>query len=145
MAPWAARAIVGIVLALATPAALLSQQRSEWGVPSVRPAEINCQVIEWNPGHKPYPQLTVACPPEGIYTPIRLYMVLSWEKKTDVPEGWSRIWGRAKYPTKIQAVPKGMRVKLKCYREGRKGMEKEWFLFTSLVRQAIIQPKSTLQ
>jgi hypothetical protein len=120
---------------------LLAADRNDRGVPKpFQPSTISCQVIAWDLESKPFPQLTLACPPEGTYTPIRIYLVLSWANKGDLPEGWSRITESAKYRAKARQARGGIEVQLQCRDTRGKKSQREWILFTRMVRQAIIDP-----
>jgi hypothetical protein len=122
----------------------LAQERNGWGAPGPpKMGEVSCQVIDWNHKAKPLPQLTLTCPPEGVYTPIRIYLVLSWAEKENVPEGWSRISKSVKYETKLRSAENGgLEVRLKCLDGRKKERQQEWVRFTYVVRQAILAPNN---
>ena len=46
--------------------------------------DIKCSVVEWN-NALPKPALTLLCPPEEIFAPLRVCIKLSWLKPEDVP------------------------------------------------------------
>ena len=44
-----------------------------------------CQIIDWNLMGRPYPELTIAIPPRQIFTPLRIYLRLTWREEGKVP------------------------------------------------------------
>lgn len=131
-------------IVLGSAGSTLAQERNGWGaLGPPRMGAVSCQVIDWNHKGEPLPQLTLTCPPEGVYTPIRIYLVLSWAKEESVPEAWSRISKSVKYETKLRSADNGgLEVRLKCLDERKKEGQREWVRFTYVVRQAILAPNN---
>jgi hypothetical protein len=119
----------------------LAQERNAWGAPGeAKSGRVTCQVVEWNVRGEPLPQLTLACPPEGIFTPVRVYFVLSWGEKKDLPKDWAQVSDAQGYEARMRQGRKGIEVELKIYDKQKKERQRQWVLFTHLVRQAILEP-----
>jgi hypothetical protein len=63
--------------------------------------DISCSVVEWK-NNPDTPTLSVICPPQGIFSPLHVYLKLSWLKPEDVPLSARGITAPEKTMTKIR-------------------------------------------
>jgi len=64
-----------------------------------------CQIIDWNLMGSPHPELTIAIPPRQIFTPLRIYLRLTWREAGKIPPFSLGIDGHTNRPCEFR--PKG--------------------------------------
>ncbi len=74
-----------------------------------------CEVLDWNLVGKPYPQLTISIPPRAIFTPIRLYLLLTWKEETGPPPWYMGIDGHPRRPCKFKVEDDRVLVEMTVY------------------------------
>jgi hypothetical protein len=96
-------------------------------------SDMKCSVVEWSvTPHKP-PALLLQCPPEEVYTPLRVYFRLSWKRAEDVPDHFQNIVVQPKAMAKFHWThQQTFRVLLKAERKD-KTPKPEWVSFNDLV------------
>jgi hypothetical protein len=96
------------------------------------PSDIKCSVLEWNTG-LPKPILTLVCPPEEVFAPLRVYFKLSWATPEDVPSDYLAIVATPRGQMKFHWTRDELHVLLPIKREGREKRQVKWVVFTEVV------------
>ena len=99
--------------------------------------DIQCSVVDWNKA-PPKPALTLLCPPEEVFAPLRVYIKLSWLKPKDVPDNASHILAPPKTQTKLRTSKKAASVWLKVSGNAEEQPQAKWVSFNSLVDVALL-------
>ena len=100
--------------------------------------DIDCVVAEWQPAAR-MPVLTLICPPNVVFSPIRVLIKFSWMKLSDIPARPDHILASSGMPTKIRttkaAVQIWLPVDIKAKGEGRQS----WIPFNAVVDVALLR------
>lgn len=97
-----------------------------------RPRDIKCSVVQWT-AELPRPAIVLACPPEEVFAPLRLFFKLSWRKDTDVPVNVQALLVHPKIETKMHWTHRGdYQVLLQAERKNGRS-EREWVHFNDLI------------
>ena len=99
--------------------------------------DIDCSIHEWNP-RRPKPLLTLLCPPEVVFAPLRVYLRLSWMKPDDVPVDVARIIARPRSSTKLRTNKSAVLVRLKVAPQTGQDTQTKWVGFNGVVDMALI-------
>ncbi|HKZ78317.1 MAG TPA: hypothetical protein VJ124_08325 [Pyrinomonadaceae bacterium] len=99
--------------------------------------DIDCSIQEWNPG-RPKPLLTLLCPPEAVFAPVRVYLRLSWMRPDDVPSDVARIVARPKRSTKMRTNKSAVMVRLEVSAQTGQHAQTRWVGFNGVVDVALI-------
>ncbi len=100
--------------------------------------DIDCSIREWNAA-PPKPLLTLLCPPEAVFAPLRVYLRLSWMKPEDVPTDVGRIIVQPTGWTKIRTNRTAVMVRLDVARETGQNPRPTWVSFNGVVDVALIK------
>ncbi len=88
--------------------------------------------MDWSAG-PPRPTLVVACPPDEVFAPLRLYFRLTWRRDEEVPGDFQTLIALPKTQTKITWTPQGdYHVPLKAERKNGRSPHSQWVNFTDL-------------
>lgn len=96
------------------------------------PVEVKCAVVAWNVA-PPKPVLTLVCPPEEVFAPLRVYFKLSWAASGDIPSNYLNILAAPKALTKLHWTRTELHVWLPIKGEGGGKVETKWVIFTEVV------------
>ena len=96
------------------------------------PSEVKCSVVEWNVT-MPRPVLTLVCPPEEVFAPLRVYFKLSWAMPKDIPSNYLNILAPPRAQTKLHWTRAELHVLLPIKGEGGGKAETKWVIFTEVV------------
>jgi len=99
--------------------------------------DIQCSVVEWNSA-PPKPALTLLCPPEEVFAPLRVYIKLSWLKPEDVPDNAVSIVASPKTHTKLRTSKKAAWVRLKVSGNPEEKPQEKWVSFNGLADVALL-------
>jgi hypothetical protein len=90
--------------------------------------------VEWNDA-PPKPTLTVVCPPEEVFAPLRLYLGLSWEQpEKHVADGAETIVAVPKSAVRVRFTPTEAQVRLRVFRSGGKKPQETWVRFDEICK-----------
>ncbi len=99
--------------------------------------DIQCSVVKWD-STAPKPTLTLLCPPEEVFSPLRVYIQLSWLKPEEVPDNVLHILASPKTHTKLRTSKKAAWVRLKVSANAEERPQEKWVSFTGLVNVALL-------
>jgi len=148
--------LAGIIIAacLATPRPFLSQSRNKdrlqgnflpatTGEPlTIAPVDmqdIDCIVAQWSPTPT-RPVLTLICPPNTVFAPLRVLIKLSWMKPEGTHMDLQEIFAFAGSPTKIRTNKTAVQVWLQVTEKNENGERKphaRWVGFDAVVDVAL--------
>ena len=144
-------ATIVIAAVLAVPLSILSQSGQKDPVGNLLPAtvgepltikpldmaDIDCAVGEWHPtGTKPI--LTLICPPNTVFAPLRVLIKFSWMKSEDIPVEAQQILAPPGSPTKIRTNKNAAQVWLQVIDKGERKPRSTWVGFTGVVDIALL-------
>lgn len=95
--------------------------------------ELKCAVVEWK-ADQPKPALTVACPPEDVFAPLRLYLGLSWEQAEERDPRAAMVVALPKTPVRVRFTPAEAQVRLKVLGPDGKKPREAWIPFGEITR-----------
>ncbi len=96
------------------------------------PVEVKCAVVAWNVA-PPKPVLTLVCPPEEVFAPLRVYFKLSWAASGEIPSNYLNILAVPKALAKLHWTRTELHVWLPIKGEGGGKIETKWVIFTEVV------------
>lgn len=140
-----------VAAVLAAPLSILSQSRDKDHVGSLLPAtvgepltikpldmpDIDCVVAEWRPTAT-RPVLTLICPPNAVFAPLRVLIKLSWMKSEDVSVEPEQILALEGSPTRIRTNKAAAQVWLQVNLKGERKPRSTWVGFTAVVDVALL-------
>jgi hypothetical protein len=94
---------------------------------------LKCELLDWK-NEAPSPVLTVACPPEGVYAPLRIYFGFSWERLEEVPSNAGNIVAAPKTLTRVDFRQTEALIWLKVSENGERKLREQWVRFTSITK-----------
>lgn len=100
--------------------------------------DIDCSIHAWDPDSQK-PVLTLLCPPEPVFAPLRVYLRLSWLKPEDVPRDVGRVIARPKSATRIRTNKETLMVRLEVAEEPGRHSKAKWVNFNGVVDVALIK------
>jgi hypothetical protein len=145
-----------IVAYLAAPRPILSQSEHKDSIEgSLLPAttgepltikplnmqDIDCIVAQWRPTPTK-PILTLICPPNTVFAPLRVLIKLSWMKTEDVPVNPEHILAPAGTPTKIRTNKTAAQVLLQADENGEGKLRSTWIGFNAVVDVALLSGRA---
>jgi hypothetical protein len=90
-----------------------------------------CAIEDWrHDGRKPI--LTLVCPPDEIFAPLRVLITLSWAEPRDIPRNLNDIEIRPRLPVKLTSTGRGLGVRLPIFPAGEKRPHEDWLWFTEI-------------
>jgi len=104
--------------------------------PSDKP-DVSCSVVEWI-GAPAKPTLTVLCPPEEVFSPLHVYLKVSWLKSEDVPAYTRAIRAPAKTPTRLRTNKTAVWIWLGVQERQDAPPCKKWVPFSGVVDVALL-------
>ena len=99
--------------------------------------DINCSVVEWK-NDPATPMLSVICPPQSTFSPLYVYLKLSWLKPEDVPLSARGIMAPAKTLTKIRTHKSTAWVWLGVREKQGAQLHNMWVAFNGLEDMALL-------
>ncbi len=99
--------------------------------------DIQCSVADWK-NTAPKPVLTLLCPPQEVFAPLRVYLKLSWLKPEDVPGNSANILAPPKTPTKLRTNKGGALVWLNFDPAAKEKPQAQWVQFNGVVDVALL-------
>jgi hypothetical protein len=138
--------MVGCLVLSSSTVAQQSEQREGSLLPAttgdpltVKPTDlpdVSCTVARWDKsGSKPV--LTLLCPPQAIFAPLRVYVKLSWMQPRNVPHNYQEIIAPANAATKIRTTKISAWVWLGM-KEPNRELHYDWIPFDGVVDVALI-------
>jgi hypothetical protein len=94
--------------------------------------EINCAVVKWEPD-LPDPALTLVCPPEHVFTPVRVFLKVAGPKSQEIPKDLQRIVAAPHSPARIRPTPEALYVRLRVNDTGEETGKEAWIAFSSVL------------
>jgi hypothetical protein len=101
--------------------------------------DIDCIVAEWRPT-VPRPVLTLICPPNSVFSPLRVLIKFSWMKPEDFPVSPEHILAPPGTPTKIRTNKTAAQIWLQVNEKGKP--RDTWIGFTAVVDVALLKARS---
>lgn len=98
--------------------------------------DIDCIVAEWR-STTVRPVLTLICPPNSVFSPLRVLIKLSWMKPEDFPVKPEHILAPPGTPTKIRTNKTAAQVQLQVKEMGKP--RDTWIGFTAVVDVALLK------
>jgi hypothetical protein len=99
--------------------------------------DIDCTVAEWRATAKK-PVLTLICPPNTVFSPLRVLIKLSWMKPEDAPFGPEHILAPTGAPTKIRTNKAAALIWLQVDEKGKREPRGTWIGFNAVVDVALL-------
>src|SRR5262245_1106222 len=100
--------------------------------------DIDCIVAAWQPSAK-MPVLTLICPPNTVFSPMRVLIKFSWMKPEDIPAGLEHILAPAGTPTKIRTSKTVVQVWLPVNNKGKADARESWIAFNAVIDVALLR------
>jgi len=97
--------------------------------------DVDCMIAQWNAGAS-RPTLTVICPPESVFAPLRVLIKLSWMKPELAPIDPGKIPFRAGALTKIRTNKDSSQIWLLAVRAH--GTREQWVPFDAVGDLALL-------
>jgi len=91
--------------------------------------DVDCMIAQWNTG-APRPSLTVICPPESVFAPLRVLIKLSWMKPELAPTNPDTIPFRVGALTKIRTNKNAAQIWLLA--DQAHGSREQWVPFDAV-------------
>jgi hypothetical protein len=91
--------------------------------------DLDCMIAQWNAGAS-RPTLTIICPPEAVFAPLRVLIKLSWMKPELAPTDPGKLPFRAGALTKIRTNKDAAQIWLLAGRAH--GVQEEWVAFDAV-------------
>lgn len=98
--------------------------------------DVDCVVAEWR-STTARPVLTLICPPNSVFSPLRVLIKLSWMKSEDFPFDPEHILAPSGTPTKIRTNKTAVQVWLQVNEKGKP--RDTWVGFTAVVDVALLK------
>jgi hypothetical protein len=98
--------------------------------------DIDCIVAEWR-STAARPVLTLICPPDSVFSPLRVLIKLSWMKPEDLPVSPEHVLAPAGTPTKIRTNKTAAQILLPVHENGKP--RDTWIGFTAVVDVALLK------
>jgi hypothetical protein len=98
--------------------------------------DIDCIVAEWR-STAVRPVLTLICPPNSVFSPLRVLIKLSWMKPDDFAVNPEHILARPRTPTKIRTNKTAAQIRLPVNESGKP--RDTWIGFTAVVDVALLK------
>jgi hypothetical protein len=98
--------------------------------------DIDCIVAEWR-STTVRPVLTLICPPNSVFSPLRVLIKLSWMKPEDFPVRPEHILAPPGTPTKIRTNKTAAQIRLPVNENGKP--RDTWIGFTAMVDVALLK------
>jgi hypothetical protein len=145
-----------IVTCLGAPRSILSQsEHKAQGEGNLLPAsigepltvkpldmqDIDCTVAQWRTTGK-MPVLALICPPNTVFSPLRVLIKLSWMKPEDAPVSPEHILAPAGAPTKIRTDKTAALIWLQVDEKGKHEPRGTWIGFNAVVDVALLSGRS---
>ena len=142
-----------LVLVLSVPPAILSQAGRQTGPEAnflppttgepltIKPLDmedIDCTVAQWAPASK-RSVLTLICPPNTVFSPIRVLIKLSWMKPGDAPISPERILAPVGTVTKIRTKNTLAEIWLPVEKDRKDTSRQSWVGFNAVVDVALLR------
>lgn len=100
--------------------------------------DIDCVVAEWQPAAR-LPVLTLICPPNAVFSPVRVLIKFSWLKLSDIPAHPDYILASAGTPTKIRTTKTAVQIWLPLDNKGKGDVRQSWVPFNAVVDVALLR------
>lgn len=100
--------------------------------------DVDCSIQRWDAEAK-MPVLTLLCPPEPVFSPLRVYLRLSWIRPEDVPGDVSKVVAKPKGLTRIRTNKNVLMVRLPLTEKQGQNSREKWVGFTGVVDVALIK------
>lgn len=98
--------------------------------------DVDCTVVQWS--ETPKPVLTLLCPPQEVFAPLRILIKLSWLKPEDAPVKPSSISVVPGTLTKLHTNKTVAMVWLNIEVEGKNQPQAKWVNFNGVVDVALL-------
>lgn len=98
--------------------------------------DVDCTVVHWSDA--PQPVLTLLCPPQEIFAPLRIVLKLSWLKPEDAPVKPSAISATPGTLTKLHTSKTVATVWLTVKEDGKDQPQARWVSFSGVVDVALL-------
>jgi len=99
--------------------------------------DVSCSIVEWK-DDTPKPTLAVVCPPQDTFTPLHVYLKLSWLKSEDVPLFARTITVPPKMIVKIRTTGSTAWVWLAVKEKPSAAARRTWVGFNAVVDIALL-------
>ena len=99
--------------------------------------DVSCSIVEWK-DDTPKPTLAVVCPPQDTFTPLHVYLKLSWLKSEDVPLFARTITVPPKMIVKIRTTGSRAWVWLAVKEKPSAAARRTWVGFNAVVDIALL-------
>jgi len=99
--------------------------------------DIDCIVAEWR-STAARPVLTLICPPNKVFSPMRVLIKLAWMKPEDAPDSPEHILAPAGIPTKIRTNRTAVEIWLPVMRNREGDARGTWIAFNAVVDLALL-------
>jgi len=99
--------------------------------------DVSCSIVEWK-DDTPKPTLAVVCPPQDTFTPLHVYLKLSWLKSEDVPLFARSITVPPKMIVKIRTTGSRAWVWLAVKEKPSAAARRTWVGFNAVVDIALL-------
>jgi hypothetical protein len=100
--------------------------------------DIDCVVAEWQPAAR-MPVLTLICPPNAVFSPMRVLIKFSWMKLSDIPANPDYILASAGTSTKIRTTKTAVQIWLPLDNKGKGDARQSWVPFNAVVDVALLR------
>ncbi len=100
--------------------------------------DIDCVVAEWQPVAR-MPVLTLICPPNAVFSPMRVLIKFSWLKLSDIPAQPNYILASVGTSTKIRTTKSAVQIWLPLVNEGKGDARQSWVSFNAVVDVALLR------
>jgi hypothetical protein len=100
--------------------------------------DIDCTVAQWAPASK-RSVLTLICPPNTVFSPIRVLIKLSWMKPDDAPVSPERILAPVGTLTKIRTKNTLAEIWLPVEKDRKDTPQQSWVGFNAVVDVALLR------
>ena len=104
--------------------------------------DIDCVVAEWQPATR-MPVLTLICPPNAVFSPMRVLIKFSWLKLSDIPAHPDYILASAGTSTKIRTTKTAVQIWLPLDNKGKGDARQSWISFNAVVDVALLRGHPT--
>lgn len=98
---------------------------------------LNCAVVRWNKGPEK-PVLTLICPPEEVFAPLRVVFGLSWSQPTDIPPQVGNVTLSPGDLVRFRLDSKDAHVLVPVRRAVDRQTERGWLRFTAVVQVGLV-------
>ena len=98
--------------------------------------DVDCTVVQWS--ETPKPVLTLLCPPQEVFAPLRIVIKLSWLKPEDAQVKLSSISVVPGALTKLHTSKTSATVWLSVKEEGKDQPQAKWVSFNGVADVALL-------